>query len=265
MKFNSQLWVLLVFTGMTLLLAGCMPEAAFSVDPDTGPAPLDVDFSDTSMAGNATITAWSWTFGDGGFSTLQNPGHTYTVPGCYDVSLSITTSAGVFDTTVNDAVCVSAEGEGEGEGFLEGEGELCGGFCAACDSFIAAGFTMAQVPSPGYTPGGTVDVQITLDYTGGDTVLALGCRNYIPPGWTFNSYPGAQPGASLPDGYALNETTGLLEFVYGDVPTLPVTFTYRLDVPGNATGAQALDGCGEIRFDGAGFVSPVVMNTLIPN
>jgi len=35
------------------------------------------------------ITGWDWDFGDGTFSTLQDPIHVFTVPGTYIVTLEI--------------------------------------------------------------------------------------------------------------------------------------------------------------------------------
>ncbi len=49
-----------------------------------------VTFSDSTTA-NVAITGYSWDFGDGGSSTDQNPVHTYTAPGSYDVTLTVYT------------------------------------------------------------------------------------------------------------------------------------------------------------------------------
>jgi PKD repeat protein len=51
---------------------------------------LTVNFTDTS-ANNPT--SWSWTFGDGGTSTNQNPSHQYTSAGNYTVSLTVSNAA----------------------------------------------------------------------------------------------------------------------------------------------------------------------------
>lgn len=48
---------------------------------------FDADFTDLSQGG---ITAWDWAFGDGGISTQQNPHHTYTQAGSYNVRLIVT-------------------------------------------------------------------------------------------------------------------------------------------------------------------------------
>ena len=68
-------------------------DADFSAVVTTGPAPLTVQFTDTST-GNPT--GWSWNFGDGKTSTIQNPVHTYTNAGIYSVSLRITTTTGGY-------------------------------------------------------------------------------------------------------------------------------------------------------------------------
>lgn len=49
------------------------------------------NFTDITPGGN---TAWSWSFGDGGTSTQQNPSHTYTANGTYQVCLTVTNSCG---------------------------------------------------------------------------------------------------------------------------------------------------------------------------
>ncbi|MDK2974938.1 MAG: hypothetical protein PWP08_1309 [Methanofollis sp.] len=63
---------------------GAAPTASFTAAPLTGPAPLAVNFTDTSIG----ATAWEWSFGDGNGSTGQNPSHTYAAPGTYTVSLT---------------------------------------------------------------------------------------------------------------------------------------------------------------------------------
>lgn len=61
--------------------------ADFSANIRTGPAPLTVLFEDWSFG---EPDEWSWDFGDGGTSGEQNPLHTYTAPGSYTVTLTIT-------------------------------------------------------------------------------------------------------------------------------------------------------------------------------
>ncbi len=57
----------------------------------------NVNFSDSTTY-NDPITSWSWAFGDGGTSTLQNPSHLYSGPGLYTVRLIVNTQQGCTDT-----------------------------------------------------------------------------------------------------------------------------------------------------------------------
>ena len=64
------------------------PVASFSyVDQGQGA----VDFTDESQN---QPTSWEWDFGDGNSSIMQNPSHTYTMPGTYTVCLTATNSSG---------------------------------------------------------------------------------------------------------------------------------------------------------------------------
>jgi subtilisin family serine protease len=63
----------------------CVVVAEFGGTPTTGCPGMSVNFTDQSTG---TVTSWSWDFGDGGSSTLQNPSHVYAAPGTYAVSLT---------------------------------------------------------------------------------------------------------------------------------------------------------------------------------
>ncbi|HVP97032.1 PKD domain-containing protein [Methanoregula sp.] len=62
-------------------------SASFTANQTAGLAPLAVQFTDTSTD---QPTSWSWNFGDGSTSTLQNPVHTYSGAGVYEVNFSAT-------------------------------------------------------------------------------------------------------------------------------------------------------------------------------
>jgi chitodextrinase len=63
---------------------GSLPVASFTSSPPSPPTGVAVTFTDTSTGGPTT---WSWNFGDGTTSTLQNPSHTWSTAGTYTVSL----------------------------------------------------------------------------------------------------------------------------------------------------------------------------------
>jgi gliding motility-associated-like protein len=68
--------------------------AAFSVDTTTGQAPLTVNFTNNS----SNSDSWFWDFGDGITSFDENPTHSYTEQGSYEVVLIATNSLGCNDT-----------------------------------------------------------------------------------------------------------------------------------------------------------------------
>ena len=80
------------------------PEAAFTTAER--PGSVTVAFTDASTAVSpATITGWSWNFGDGSpVSTQQNPSHTYGSPGIFQVSLTVTDSSGRSSTVTRQVV-----------------------------------------------------------------------------------------------------------------------------------------------------------------
>ena len=74
-------------------------HADFSANVTSGDAPLTVAFTDNSTS-HDNITGWSWAFGDGNVSSLQNPVHTYASPGTYTVSLTASNSCGSNHTII---------------------------------------------------------------------------------------------------------------------------------------------------------------------
>ena len=74
------------------------PTVNFSASLVTGCFPLPVQFTDMSVPGSGTIDSWQWDFGDGTSSTLQNPSHTYTAGGNYNVSLRVRNTQGCYKT-----------------------------------------------------------------------------------------------------------------------------------------------------------------------
>jgi hypothetical protein len=66
----------------------------------------------TDPDGDATITQWSWIFGDGGTSDLQNPVHEYIAPGDYTVTLEVTDDQGATDSDDDNVSVPLSEGGG---------------------------------------------------------------------------------------------------------------------------------------------------------
>jgi PKD repeat protein len=75
------------------------PTAAFTSSCTN----LACSFTDASTDSDGTVTGWSWTFGDGGTSTAQNPSHTYAAAGTYPVTLTATDNGGATGSVSHSA------------------------------------------------------------------------------------------------------------------------------------------------------------------
>ncbi len=64
-------------------------NAVISASPTSGDVPLDVSFTGTATGGTPPYS-FSWDFGDGNSSTVQNPNHTYSYTGDYSATLTVT-------------------------------------------------------------------------------------------------------------------------------------------------------------------------------
>lgn len=76
--------------------ASTPPTASFTTTPTpaSGLAPLQVQFTDTSIAPGSSIVSRAWVFGDGATATGATPVHTYATPGRYTATLTVTNTAG---------------------------------------------------------------------------------------------------------------------------------------------------------------------------
>src|SRR6185312_8148407 len=71
---------------VALTIAGGTPVANFTASATSGPAPLALNFANTST-GN--ISSYQWSFGDGTTSTAPSPSHVYASAGTYTVSMTV--------------------------------------------------------------------------------------------------------------------------------------------------------------------------------
>jgi gliding motility-associated-like protein len=60
-----------------------------------------VSFYSTAIDSFSSLSAWQWSFGDGNYSNVINPTHTYIAAGIYPISLVVTNSLGCTDTFLN--------------------------------------------------------------------------------------------------------------------------------------------------------------------
>lgn len=83
------------------------PEADFSADDTAVQVGQVVQFADLSTGvPSLWQPTYDWDFGDGSDSTDQNPTHSYTSPGTYIVSLTVTSPSGADTETKTDYILV---------------------------------------------------------------------------------------------------------------------------------------------------------------
>lgn len=94
-------------TAMDTVVVSATPgvTAAFSA-PVAAPMNTSIAFSDQS-SGNPS--GFSWDFGDGNFSTIQNPNHIYVAMGTFTVTM-IVNNGTCFDTTTSDITITAPVG-----------------------------------------------------------------------------------------------------------------------------------------------------------
>lgn len=75
------------------------PNAVGTASPSSGQAPLPVAFDgQASSDADGTVTAHHWAFGDGGQANTAVANHTYSAPGDYTATLTVTDDDGLTDT-----------------------------------------------------------------------------------------------------------------------------------------------------------------------
>ena len=104
-KVFLKLFLAVSFWIASLSIQAQDPVANFSANNASGCGPLRVTFTDQSTG---SPTSWSWDFGNGQLSTMQNPVVTYTQPGTYTVRLVVKNESGIDDEIKTDYITVFA-------------------------------------------------------------------------------------------------------------------------------------------------------------
>jgi len=77
-----------------------LPVAVVTATPTSGTGPLSVSFTGSGSYDpdpDGSIASHAWTFGDGASSSAQDPSHTYSAPGTYTATLTVTDDRGGID------------------------------------------------------------------------------------------------------------------------------------------------------------------------
>jgi len=151
------------------------PVAGFTAGETEGIVPFTVAFTDASTG---DVEEWTWDFGDGTGSDLQNPEHTYASIGFYSVTLIIKGAGGSDTHTKQDFIHAKAPPPVAGftaDG-TEGDQPLTVTFTDTSEGDIEEwlwdfgdGSTSdLQNPSHTYTSSGTFTVSLTVTGEGGE-------------------------------------------------------------------------------------------------
>jgi gliding motility-associated-like protein len=100
---TKLLFTYLLIIGSWGIINAQAPVAVFTANTTAGCSPLIVNFQDQSTGSPAT---WSWDFGNGNTSSLQNPTASYFTPGTYTVSLTVTNANGTNTLTRSQFITV---------------------------------------------------------------------------------------------------------------------------------------------------------------
>jgi len=174
---------------VTLNPANQPPTAAFT----SSCGGLTCAFTSTSSDPDGSIAAYSWTFGDGGTSTAQNPSHTYGAGGSYTVTLTVTDNQGATSAPTSKTVTVTPPNQPPTANFTSSCSALSCSFTSTSsdpDGSIAAyswtfgdgGTSTAQSPSHTYGTGGSYTVTLTVtDNRGATSAPASKTVTVTPP------------------------------------------------------------------------------------
>lgn len=167
-------------------------------------------FTDMSQSVNSTVTAWNWNFGDGNISTVQNPTHTYALPGSYSVQLIATNANNETDTSTS-MITVYPNPEA---GFTVSDVNGCAPFCVTFTdtSSISSGSISSYAwdfrngvtsttanPTICYPVAGNYDIKLIITSADGctDTLEKSDLVTVYAPGTAAFSYSSNGPAVTF--------------------------------------------------------------------
>jgi uncharacterized repeat protein (TIGR01451 family) len=156
-------------------------------------------FNDTSFTSSGNITSYSWTFGNGGTSTLANPNYQFQNAGWQQVCLTITTSTGCTSTycdSINVGCNMVATIAQTGQNLLSAA--VTGGTAPYTYQWIGNGAVLSTQPVLSVANTGTYCVYVTdatgcvtnacYFYQGGTSTCNAAIGYYMPPGTNVVSF-----------------------------------------------------------------------------
>jgi PKD repeat protein len=177
-------------TGM-IVVSEPPPRAEFLASSTTGFAPFSAQFTDQS---SGSVTSWWWSFGDGQTSSEPSPTHTWTAPGTYGVTLTVSGPGGSDTRALPDLVAVKSPVPVAAfdATLRSGLAPLAVHFADASQGNVTSwswefgdGATSSErEPEHIYLSAGAYDVRLTVTGSAGSDVE-------LRPGWVVVAWPPA--------------------------------------------------------------------------
>jgi PKD repeat protein len=199
------------------------PTADAQASVTTGTAPLDVSFTGVGTDSDGSIESWSWTFGDGGTSSAQNPTHTYSTAGNFTARLQVTDDQG---GTASDTIAISVDAGAGSPPTVDARASVTSGMAplpvaftgVASDpdgsiaswswTFGDGGSSTLQNPSRTYTVAGDYTVRLEVADNQGNTasdtvVISVAAPPDAPTGDVADAIAALEPGQwyEIPDSW----------------------------------------------------------------
>jgi PKD repeat protein len=191
---RKTLWFLLTVAASLVFLTAAAgattPGASFTANMTNGSAPLAVQFIDTSTY---TPTSWTWSFGDGGTSSVESPVHVYANPGTFTVTLTATNADGSNTATETGYIVVTKVAAMPVAGFVSsvtsGSEPLAVQFVDSSTnspaswawSFGDGGTSTTENPSHTFTTTGTFTVTLTATNSAGSNTISKAAYIVVSP------------------------------------------------------------------------------------
>lgn len=182
--------------------AGTAPKAMF--DAPEAFAGQPASFRSESQPGYTPIARWEWTFGDSAISSAENSQHTYTKPGTYTVTLTVTDSDGLASHVSHQVVVQAVQPPivailGPGEVSAGNDAFFTDNSTPGTTSVIAWAWNFGdgassseQNPDHVYAQPGTYAVTLTVTDQDGSSSTASDAITVDPPDPTDPSSPNAR-------------------------------------------------------------------------
>jgi len=189
----SALVIVFILVALMALMSGCVqpPVAGLTADKTTVPVGENIQFSNTSTG---KVASWSWDFGDGNTSALENPFHAYAEKGHYTVSLTVANRGGSDTDTLAitvfgppSAAFSASETKTKPGSSIQFMDKSTGDVDSWLWDFGDGNTSTEENPSHTYAERGDYTVSLTVSNKAGSDTETLAITVLTPPNANFSA------------------------------------------------------------------------------